>query len=363
MCNSLTKMSLNVKLYMEGDDSFEKEIQMFVNKTFNSKLLFKVVHFPRKHKLQLINRFLLRREIMRIISKEKPDLVYTREVAFLKPILRMNNKVIFESHNSKQHHRFYLIHKYLHNEIIKSSEDENFLCLFSISNTLSKYWRGVGIKNNKLFSWHDGFDTELFLKQLNKTEARQKLNLPYEKTIITYTGGLYPDREIENVIRLAGKFSDSLFLIIGGPEKNRLYYEEIAAKQKVINIKFLGFVNHNYIPVYLYASDVLLALWSSKVPTINYCSPLKLFEYMASGRVILAHNFPTIKEVLTDKEDAILCEPDNFDEMCLKLNNAIELSKNNNLGERARVKAYSKYTWDIRANMLLEFVDNRRKEL
>ena len=56
----------------------------------------------------------------------------------------------------------------------------------------------------------------------------------------------------------------------------------------------------------MFASDILLALWSKKVLTINYCSPLKLFEYMASGRTIIAHDFITIKEVINEKNGYLI---------------------------------------------------------
>ena len=47
------------------------------------------------------------------------------------------------------------------------------------------------------------------------------------------------------------------------------------------------------------------------MPTIDYCSPLKLFEYMASGTPIIANNYVTIREVLEDEKDAFLINGDN----------------------------------------------------
>jgi glycosyltransferase involved in cell wall biosynthesis len=63
---------------------------------------------------------------------------------------------------------------------------------------------------------------------------------------------------------------------------------------------------------------VLLALWSKKVPTINYCSPLKIFEYMASGRIMVAHGFPTIKEVIKHNKNGLLARPDDFNDLVEK---------------------------------------------
>ena len=113
------------------------------------------------------------------------------------------------------------------------------------------------------------------------------------------------------------------------------------------------------IPDYLYASDILLALWSSKVPTINYCSPLKIFEYMAAGRTIIAHNFPTIREVLENEMDSLLCEPDNFDSLRSSLNKALNDKKNSDYGLRARKKAFKLYAWDKRVSELIRFIKSQ----
>ena len=59
-----------------------------------------------------------------------------------------------------------------------------------------------------------------------------------------------------------------------------------------------------------------------KVPTINYCSPLKVFEYMASNKLIVADAFVTIKEVLTDK--MYFVKPDDYDDLKSTFKNFIK---------------------------------------
>ena len=338
---------------MEGDTSFEHNLNVFIKNSFNEVILFKTKNWQKRHKNRLVNRFLVKCKIVEIAQKVKPDFIFTREPFILTDLIKLNIPLVFESHNSRLHTRFNFIHIFLKEKIFSASKNPNFKCLFSISKALSDYWMNNGIPENKLFYWHDGFDNNLFDSYLDKITAREKLKLPKDQTIVTYTGGLYPDREIDNIILLAKEYPIIQFLVIGGPEKNRDYYHGIAEKEKVENISFLGFIKHTSIPQYLYASDVLLALWSSKVPTINFCSPLKLFEYMAAGRVILAHNFPTIKEVLVENEDAIFCEPDNYKDLKNKLGVALNYINSNELGINARKKAYDRYTWDARVNGLI----------
>ena len=83
-----------------------------------------------------------------------------------------------------------------------------------------------------MFAWHDGFDLSLFEKYIDKNTARSKLNLPENKKIVTYTGGLYPDRDIENIIYLAREFPDDMFLVIGGPENHRQNFEKLSLQRE-----------------------------------------------------------------------------------------------------------------------------------
>jgi glycosyltransferase involved in cell wall biosynthesis len=95
-------------------------------------------------------------------------------------------------------------------------------------------------------------------------------------------------------------------------------------------------------------------LWSSEVPTIHVCSPLKVFEYMASGRVIVGHAFPTITEVLVDGETAFLATPANEKELEKKLATALSLTYPNLLAQKAREIALTQYSWEARASRILE---------
>ncbi len=356
MCNSFSRVGYKVTLAMEGGGDFERDLSQFIEDSFNEDILFEIANWKKQHSSPLVNRFLVKSQIVNIANRENPDIIFTREPFILKDLTKLGIPLVFESHNSRLHTRFNLIHIFLKKRVVSVSKNPNFKCLFSISEALSNFWKNNGIPENKLFCWHDGFDSNLFESYLDKATAREKLNLPQDQTFVTYTGGLYPDREIDNMVLLAKEYPNIQFLVIGGPEKNRNYYQTIADKKMIKNISFLGFIKHTEIPLYLYASDVLLALWSSKVPTINFCSPLKLFEYMAAGRVILAHNFPTIREVLVDNEDVLFCEPDSLGDLKYKLGTALSFINTNELGINSRKKAYSSYTWDSRVKGLIGFL-------
>ena len=83
-----------------------------------------------------------------------------------------------------------------------------------------------------------------------------------------------------------------------------------------------------------------------------YTSPLKLFEYMASGRPIVASDLPSIREILTHERNALLIAPGNPQALTAAIRRLIE---DRALGERIARQALEdarEYTWDRRAARL-----------
>ena len=172
--------------------------------------------------------------------------------------------------------------------------------------------------------------------------------------LVTYTGSFYEDRGIERIIELAKNFTELNFLVVGGPKENADSYRKSCVSDNIANIRFIGPVEHNKVASYLSKSDILLALWSSKVPTIDYCSPLKVFEYMASNKLIVADGFITIKEVLSHNENAVLVEPDDYNSLEIAFKKIMENKDHYlNLGKNNIDLIHSYYSWENRSNKIL----------
>jgi glycosyltransferase involved in cell wall biosynthesis len=75
---------------------------------------------------------------------------------------------------------------------------------------------------------------------------------------------------------------------------------------------------------------------------------------MASGKLILAHGFETIKEVLSDGVNAVIVEPDSFEDLCDKLDYILTNDDLQHLGDNARKIAFEKYSWDIRCGYIFK---------
>jgi glycosyltransferase involved in cell wall biosynthesis len=131
------------------------------------------------------------------------------------------------------------------------------------------------------------------------------------------------------------------------------------------NVRFVGFVPVNIVPKYLAASDVLLIPYTNRVEDNTGCiitdfmSPLKMFEYMASGRPIVASKLSVITEVLKDKENALLFEPEDEQDFINAINVTLEDTE---LAQRIARNAgdeVKKYKWSERTKAILSFSSDR----
>lgn len=353
MCTSFARNGVNIELYIPESINKDHNSTVFFKKKYGYVPLFGLNFYRTKIKSTKINKYVTSRTLINILKSSDADFVFVRRHNFVKIALKANKKVIFESHNNLLHNRWKLFDHIFKRNMISLSRHPDFKLWVSISENLQNYWERLGVPKEKQIALHDGFDDLLFESRPSIAQARQCLDLPLDKKIITYTGSLYPDRGIESITRLARYLPDVWFCVVGGPDKERKFYEDQSRANHINNIHFTGRVPHSKIPLYLNASDILLALWSKNVPTINYCSPLKTFEYMAAGKTIVAHDFITIKEVLTDNENGLLVDPSSFKDLLDKTNLALT-QKTNLLGDNARKTAFARHTWQKRVWAIIQ---------
>jgi len=178
---------------------------------------------------------------------------------------------------------------------------------------------------------------------------------------VGYVGHLYAGRGVEIIVSLASRFPQVTFHIIGGMESD---ISNLKAKTASMNNLIIhGFVSPNAAVALRQRCDVLLAPYQQKVAvagggdTSKWMSPLKLFEYMATGNPIIASNLPALREVLEHRRNCLLCEPDEIEGWSDALALLLEHERlRSSLGEAARQEFESKYTWDARAKAVIEQV-------
>jgi glycosyltransferase involved in cell wall biosynthesis len=131
---------------------------------------------------------------------------------------------------------------------------------------------------------------------------------------IGYAGHLYPWKGVDLIVEAVAALPETRALIVGGHDK-----EPDLARVKAFatqldcasRITFTGLVPPAQVATHLRAADVLVLPNPRSAISNAHTSPLKLFEYMAAGRPIVASDLPSIGEVLSDGTNALLVEPGN----------------------------------------------------
>ena len=203
----------------------------------------------------------------------------------------------------------------------------------------------------------NGVELERFSNLPDPQTARRTLGLP-EAPTVACTGHLYAGRGVELFLKLAKRMDDVQFLWTGGKPEDVEKWREAA--KDLPNVNFAGFVPNQQLTLYQAAADVLLmpygktiAISSGAGNSAKISSPMKMFEYLATGRAILSSDLPVFREVLNEN-NAVLCPPDDsaFWQGALRglLDNP---SRRAALGAQARKDA-EHYTWIARAGRILD---------
>lgn len=218
-----------------------------------------------------------------------------------------------------------------------------------------------GIPREKMIVARNGFDPTLFAALDSRQGLRKKLNLPDDKPIVLYTGHLYDWKGVYVLAETARLMPFINFVFVGGT-----YYDLADFKKRygaVSNIILVGQKPYTEISLYLKSADAL-ALPNSGAPgkdarlqvySQKDTSPIKTFEYMASGVPIVASDLPSIREILNEK-NAVLVQPDSTE----GLKRGIEIILNGRqpaggISTQALEDA-REYTWDKRAEKILHFI-------
>lgn len=264
--------------------------------------------------------------------------IYTRDWYVLKFLLA-GRKIGFIKNNI-----YYEAHKYS-NFLIDDMKKINGLIV--INNYLYNLHQRNGIKS--ILVAHDGVNIDEYAQLTNYIHEKK------ETYSLVYTGNLFQWKGVYVLVD-ALKYLDKNveLIIVGGSEKEFNSFKEYVIKSRLDNITLIGHVPKRETIKYIEKADILFLPNSAKNKMSLYTSPIKLFEYMASKRPIIASNLASICEVLEDKKNAILCEPDNPKDLADKINWTLENDCTNIVNQA--FDDVQEYTWDKRAYNISKFM-------
>lgn len=184
-----------------------------------------------------------------------------------------------------------------------------------------------GIPAPKISVMPSGADLNLF-RPMDKIECRKNLGLDPSLLYVGFVGSFHADQGIDLLIDAApsilSRSENVRFLLVGdgpmsGPWKDRV--EGLGIGGAFI---FSGQVEYGNVPEYIGAMDVCLA---PHRPSTNQASPVKIFDYMACRRPIVASDIEVVREIVRGCDCAVLVDPEKPDDLSEGLMRILEDEK------------------------------------
>lgn len=226
-------------------------------------------------------------------------------------------------------------------------------CVIAVNNIIKKELADVfGLAPEKIAVWPNGYDDRVFPSKEDRDVARSILGLPTDKPIVMYVGRVYPWKGIETLVAASRFLPDVLFYLVGGTAEDLRVVGAMA--EQPVNLVCIRARPMAEIPRWLRAADVLLVLGTAK-DTYSYLhtSPMKLFEYMAAGRPVVASCTPAIASVVSD-EKVFFAAPDDAADVAEKIRFVLEHPRD--AERKAAAAAASPFSWNARAAGISDFM-------
>lgn len=181
---------------------------------------------------------------------------------------------------------------------------------------------------------------------------------------VGYFGHLYPGRGVEVIMACAAMCGDADFHLVGGTEED---IQRWRRADRPDNVFLHGYVLPAAVAGLRDRCDVLLAPYQGSGVAVSggsgdssaYMNPIKIIEYMSSGKAIVSSDLPILREVL-DEDCAVFATADDPASWCRALERLQDAQLRQRLGRRARDRFNTGLTWKARAGKLLDFPDAPR---
>jgi glycosyltransferase involved in cell wall biosynthesis len=233
-----------------------------------------------------------------------------------------------------------------------------------VSGAIKAYLVETGVPTQRIHVIHNGADCHRFSPDIDGTEIRERFGLG-NRVVVGFVGGFLPWHGVETLLDVVANHRSRTermcFLLVGpasqGVNADSSLFRKMESANNGGSVIFSGPVPHRNVPKYMAAMDIAV------MPNSNrYGSPIKIFEYMAMGKSVVAPSLPPIEEIITHGKDGWLVDPTSSEDLW----NAIEyLYKHpqirHQMGIRARETVLRMFTWSQHAERLGLVLDCLRK--
>jgi glycosyltransferase involved in cell wall biosynthesis len=212
-----------------------------------------------------------------------------------------------------------------------------------------------GVSRSKIVVVPNGVDVERFRPDYDASRIRARLGLG-DAPVVGFVGGFQRWHGLDNLVasfaEVASAVPDSRLLLIGDGSERPAVTRRINELGIAAKVVMTGLVSQRQVPEMLAAIDVAVLPYPA-LPRELWFSPLKLYEYMAAGRAIVASRSGQVADVVNDGDSGVLVTAGDVTE----LTRAIIMLLNDGklrarLGHNARQQAVERHSWDSSVTVL-----------
>ena len=336
MCSAFSKNIKTDIILFNSSENFKD-----LKKKYLLKNNFKIFSaFKTLKSLNFINRLIFFFIIKRKILKNNYKFIFTRSVLISILLSIFKYKNILEIHLPNTGLTKYL---FLFYKIIFKNKYQKFILINKYLNKIFKF------PKEKFLVLDTGVDLSDF-----------KLSSKLKKYSCVYTGSFFKGKGFENIYRIAKKIPEIKFHAYGEKKFLDITYK----KNKLKNLYIHNFVNYNKIPKILRQHMICLLPYQKKVhiksntvTAEKFMSPIKLMEYLAAKKIIIASKLQAYNHILKDKKNCFLISNQDIDQWILKIKFVIKNYKKLNYLKNNAYKTAKKYTIDKRVKKIISFYD------
>lgn len=349
-CYSLSKES---KVYLITlSDSNNNYIKDKIYKIYGVRPGKNFIIIPIFSKFKFISYFKILINILKLYFIHKPISIISRNLYLSFVLLHIPLKI---NHIYEIHHPTYSFREMMQKKIIYTKSIKKIF----ITKALRKFYFQGSDKNSIVLPDAAEEYKNLFTRDITHIYKNKYSYLNSEKqNNIGYFGSLYHGRGIEKIIILSKKFPNINFYIIGGPTS---FLNQYSIPKNLI---CLGYMNYSESRFLMLKMSILIIPYSNQIKinsnsisTAKWMSPLKIFEYMSSKKLIVTNDIKVLKEVLNPNNSVILkdniSEWENFIKCYIKDRSKYESLISSSYND---FKLY--YSWNIRSKKIINFIKN-----
>lgn len=332
---SISKLGHNV-IVLCKKESNQKSIEK------NKTILYQRIKLPKSSISK--NLFILTKMpiiIKNIIKKNKIDLVWERNRIFggqgvfeakkigIKSLLELNEPI----ETSKNNIFFPIIFLFFKNAISNSSKvTGQHEIEFKHVPKVKQVWQTNG-SNPEIFN------PKKIRKNLKKRYNLQGKTLFYSGSFQNWHG-LTQSVDAFEIIKK--EFPTAAFILAGdGPQRKTI--QKMVKEKKLKDVYFIGNISYSQLPFYINASEICLALFDRTYESIKkygyFYSPVKVQDYKACGKPIIASNIGNLKKMIKDKKNGFLVNEQNPEQISKKIKilfkekKLVRIIKQNNIND------------------------------